>query len=96
MGARIQSQDSPDELFKYKLVCIMNCEEAQQICTKNQYKEAAWREKLGLLMHLLICRTCGAFSKKNARLTQLCDQASLHSLSKSDKERLKKVIQRQE
>ena len=74
----------------------MNCEDAQQICTKNQYKEASWREKLGLLMHLLICKTCGAFSKKNAKLTQLCDQASLQSLSKADKERMKDVIQRQE
>ena len=74
----------------------MNCEDAQQICTKNQYKEATWREKLGLLMHLVICKACGAFSKKNAKLTHLCDQASLHSLTKSDKEQLKEVIRRQE
>ena len=97
MGAGIQSPEGFDELFKHKLVCIMmNCEEAQQICTKNQYKEASWREKLGLLMHLFICKTCGAFSRKNARLTQLCDQASLHSLSQADKERLKEAMRRQE
>ena len=74
----------------------MNCEDAQQICTKNQYKEASWREKVGLLMHILICKTCGAFSRKNTRLTRLCDQASLHAMSKSDKEHMKDVIRHQE
>ena len=75
---------------------MMNCEEAQQICTKNQYKEASWREKFGLILHLFICKTCGAFSRKNTKLTRLCDQASLHTLSESDKKQMKKVIQRQE
>ena len=74
----------------------MNCEDAQKICTKNQYKEASWGEKLSLLMHLFICKTCGAFSRKNAKLTQLCDQASLQSLSKSEKEQLKDAIRRHE
>jgi len=73
----------------------MNCEDAQQICTKNQYKEASWREKVSLLMHLVVCKTCGAFSRKNAKLTQLCDQASLHTLSRSDKEQMKDTIRRQ-
>lgn len=74
----------------------MNCEDAQQICTKNQYKEASLREKFALLMHLVICKTCGAFSRKNTKLTRLCDKASLHALSETDKNRLKEVIRRQE
>jgi len=74
----------------------MNCEEAQQICTKNQYKEASWREKFRLLRHLVLCKTCGAFSRKNAKLTRSCDQASLHALSEKDKRQLKEVIRDQE
>lgn len=74
----------------------MHCEEAQQICTKNQYKEATIREKLGLLMHLLVCKTCGAFSRKNTKLTQLCDRASLHALSETEKAYIKDAMRRQE
>lgn len=74
----------------------MNCEDAQKICTKNQYKEASIREKLGLLLHLVICKTCGAFSRKNTKLTQLCDRASLHALTESEKARIKDFMRHQE
>lgn len=74
---------------------MMTCEDAQQICTKNQYKEASWREKFNLLMHLVVCKTCNSYSRKNARLTRLCEKASLHTLSRSEKEHMKDAILRQ-
>lgn len=75
---------------------MTTCEDAQQICTKNQYEEASWREKINLLLHLVVCNTCRAYSRKNARLTRLCEKASLHTLSKSEKKRMKDAILRQE
>ncbi len=62
------------------------------ICDKMQYKEASLKEKIQLKFHLLICKTCSVFSKKNTQLTSLCQKADLHSLSQSEKLKMKKEL----
>ena len=74
---------------------MISCEEAAHICSRKQYKEANWKERIQLFLHLLICRTCASFSRKNTRLTNLCDKDKLQSLSSKEKERMKKRIQEQ-
>ncbi|MCX2720720.1 hypothetical protein [Lentiprolixibacter aurantiacus] len=74
---------------------MISCEEAAHICNRKQYKEASWRERLQLFLHILACKTCASFSRKNTRLTRLCDKAGLHSLSAKDKEEMKKKIQKE-
>ena len=64
---------------------MMNCEEAAKVCNKLQYKEASLWEKIQLKFHLLICKACAAFSKKNNRLTTLMDKAPLQCLSIQEK-----------
>ena len=72
---------------------MITCEEAAHICNRKQYKEASWKERVQLFLHILICKTCASFSKKNTQLTSLCDEANLQSLSSRDKENMKKKLQ---
>jgi hypothetical protein len=74
---------------------MITCEEAAHICTRKQYSEASWKERLQLFLHILICKTCATFSRKNAQLTKLCNKAQLQSLSEKEKEHIKKKIQEQ-
>ncbi len=71
---------------------MISCEEATIICNKTQYKEASFVEKLKLRLHILICKTCGKYVKKNTRLTYLCNQAPLNSLTEAEKEALKERL----
>ncbi|MEX0275588.1 MAG: hypothetical protein AB3N16_14540 [Flavobacteriaceae bacterium] len=74
---------------------MINCEEAAHICTKSQYSEASFLEKIKLKLHWAMCKTCKGFSKKNARLTKLCEQAEMHSLSDSEKKAIKEKVIRE-
>lgn len=72
---------------------MISCDEAAIICNKKQYKEATFVEKIRLIIHLFVCKTCSKFSKKNAELTTLCDKAPLHCLPEKEKEVMKKELQ---
>lgn len=71
---------------------MISCEKARIICHKTQYNDASVIEILKLKYHLFICKVCSAFSKKNTRLTFLCDEATLHTLSNKDKLLMKEKI----
>ncbi|MFS4445120.1 hypothetical protein ACKWCA_00500 [Maribacter sp. 2307UL18-2] len=51
-------------------------------------------DKLKLRFHLLMCKTCSAFTKKNTEFTTLCEKANLHSLSEQEKLKMKEQLQR--
>lgn len=72
---------------------MISCDEAAVICSKTQYREAGFWERLQLKMHLLLCKTCPSFSRKNRQLSNLCDQAVIKTLSSEEKSRLKKQLQ---
>lgn len=72
----------------------ISCEDAAHICTKSQYKEASFWEILKLRIHILYCKTCAKFSKRNKTLTSLCDNASLNTLSEKEKESMKKDLEK--
>ena len=55
------------------LKLFISCDEATTICTKNQYKEASFLEKVKLNIHLLNCKICGLYSKQNTKLTDMCN-----------------------
>ncbi|MBC2839589.1 hypothetical protein [Robiginitalea sp. SC105] len=71
---------------------MITCEQAVTICHKNQYREATFMDRLRLWTHLAVCRQCARFSRKNSRLTDLCNQASLRSLSEAEKEAIRKRL----
>lgn len=72
----------------------ISCEEASNICNKSQYKEAGFWQVLKLRIHILTCRTCAKFVKKNTMLTSLCEKANLTTLSESDKETMRKDLEK--
>ncbi len=73
---------------------MISCEEAAVICNKSQYKEASLSEKFKLKMHMLFCRTCAVLSKKNRQLTTLMGKARIYLMSDSEKDILKKKIEK--
>ncbi|MGB5554697.1 MAG: hypothetical protein WBM83_08580 [Flavobacteriaceae bacterium] len=66
-----------------------SCDKAAVICSKTQYREATFVEKIKLQLHILVCNTCKKFTKQNAELTSLCNKAHLHSLSEEEKVKMK-------
>lgn len=79
---------------------FISCEEATIICTKAQYNEATFLEKIKLNIHLLTCKICGKFAKQNTQLTKVCDKHLLEkdckpTLSEADKEVMKKELLKQ-
>ncbi|MEM9000392.1 MAG: hypothetical protein AAGB24_09010 [Bacteroidota bacterium] len=72
----------------------ISCEEASHICNKSQYKEAGIWEILKLKLHILTCKACASFTKKNTVLTSLCDRAGLSMLSEREKEAMKKKLEK--
>ncbi|GMN07627.1 hypothetical protein MTsPCn5_30160 [Croceitalea sp. MTPC5] len=74
---------------------MISCDEASNICNKKQYKEASKWQVFKLRFHILYCKTCSKFSSKNTKLTSLCQQANLHTISNEDKEMMKKEFEKQ-
>lgn len=70
------------------------CKEAVGISHKWQYGEASWKQRWQLRFHLLICKACAGFSRKNRKLTHLCQDAHLHQLSEAEKSEMKKRLSR--
>ena len=68
---------------------MISCDKAAVICSKTQYREAGFRERFQLWTHLLICKSCASFSRKNRQLSDLCEQADIKILSAEEKSRLK-------
>ena len=73
---------------------MISCEEAAIICHKTQYKEATFWERVSFKLHLLMCKVCPQFSKKNAQLTSLCEKANLQNLTEKEKLKMKQELQK--
>ena len=71
----------------------ISCQEASNICNKSQYKEASFWDIIKLRIHLLYCKTCKQYSKKNSELTSMCDRAGLTMLTKDEKEQMKRDLE---
>ena len=71
----------------------ISCKEASCICDKSQYKEASFWDIVKLRFHLLYCKVCRGYSKKNGELTSLCDRAGLTMLSDDDKNKMKRQLE---
>jgi len=75
---------------------MISCEKASQICNKTQYNEASFMEKMKLRFHLLMCKTCSAFTKQNTEFTTLCEKANLQGLSEQEKLKMKEQLQKKD
>lgn len=73
---------------------MISCDEAAILCNKAQYKEATFIERLKLKLHLFMCKTCSAFTKKNTEFTALCERANLQGLSEQEKLKMKQQLEK--
>jgi len=71
---------------------MKTCKDIEIICTKSQYREATFFEKIKIRLHILFCKTCKSFSNNNTQLTSLCAEANLKTLPKEEKEKMKSVL----
>lgn len=80
---------------------FISCEEATIICTKSQYNEATFLEKVKLSIHILQCKICAKYAKQNGKLTEACDKHlhkpdCQHTLSAQEKEIMKDELLKNE
>lgn len=74
---------------------FISCDTAQQQCDKVQYKEATLYEKFTLKLHLLFCKFCKIYTKKNSKLTELIHQGHLHSIPSENKSKMKSLLEKE-
>ena len=72
----------------------MPCSEANHVCDKSQYKESSFWEKIKLNIHILYCKTCREYTKKNNKLTSIISNSKVTCMDRNDKENLKKDFEK--
>ncbi len=71
----------------------INCSEAENFCDKAQYREAGFQNKIKLRLHLLFCKTCKDYTRKNLKLSKLLKKASIKTCTRQEKENYKRKIE---
>ncbi len=74
---------------------IIPCEEANHVCDKTQYKEATLWEKIKLNIHLIYCKACRKYTKKNTMLTKLLKRNKPQTLKASAKESIRSTFEKE-
>ena len=67
----------------------LNCQEANHVCDKNQYKEAGFWEKVKLNIHLIYCKACRKYTSKNMKLTTIINSSKVAVLDNTAKDKMK-------
>lgn len=73
----------------------LECHEANHICDKNQYKEASFKEKIILTIHLIYCRACREYTKRNTQLSKLIRNPKVDSMNTTEKESLQQSFEKE-
>ena len=74
---------------------LVQCEKANHICDKTQYKEASLWEKIKLNIHLLYCRACRKYTSNNQKLTNVIKSSNVDCLKEKERENFKKQLLKQ-
>jgi predicted anti-sigma-YlaC factor YlaD len=73
----------------------LKCNEAAHVCDKAQYNEARFVDKVMLKMHLLMCKLCRNYSKRNSALTENIKAADIKTLTAAEKQQIKNRLQQE-
>lgn len=73
----------------------LECQEANHICDKNQYKDAPFWERVKLTFHLIYCRACRKYTDKNVKLTKAMKNPKVKHMPAEDKNALKEQLQKE-
>ncbi|CAM4272839.1 hypothetical protein [Gillisia limnaea] len=74
---------------------FIDCSEAAFNCDKAQYNEASFYEKIKIHLHILLCKPCKNYTKKNTKLTKLIAKSNLKTCSEDEKKVWKEEIKNQ-
>jgi len=73
---------------------FVSCEDANHICDKSQYKEAAFWEKVKLNIHLIYCKACRKYTSNNIKMTKLFKDPKIVSINQSAKDAMKEQLKK--
>ena len=73
----------------------LNCQEANHVCDKNQYKEAGFWEKVKLNIHLIYCKACRKYTSKNMKLTAIINSSKIEVLDNTAKDKIKTAFEQE-
>lgn len=68
------------------------CKETTHQCDKHQYKELRFFEMIMMKIHLVLCKPCRVYSKRNNRLTRTIYSADLRVIPEDEKIKLKNKL----
>ncbi len=71
------------EIIK-RVMLIIPCEKAQTYCCKAQYGELKWWEAALFKWHIMMCKMCRTFSKKNYKLTEVINKSEVDCFSEKE------------
>ena len=77
-----------------KIKIMMPCDKANHVCNKAQYKEASFCDKIKLTIHLIYCKACRKYSKKNAKLSETINKSKVECMDRVAKETLKENFEK--
>ncbi len=79
---------------------MMNCKQASEMASQQLDRELGLRQRLGLKLHLLICRYCRNYARQLAflhraapKLQAYIESRDEHRLTEQQKEKLRQVLQ---
>ncbi len=73
----------------------LECHEANHLCDKNQYKETTFWEKVRLTVHLIYCRACREYTKRNVQLTKLIKSPKVNTLEDSQRHAIQETFDKE-
>lgn len=69
-----------------------HCEKNGCYCDKSQYGELGFWEKISMWYHLLRCKSCREYRKKNKQLTEVIEKSGISTLNSQEREELKRNL----
>lgn len=74
---------------------FINCTEANNVCDKNQYKEAGFWSLIALNIHLIWCKFCRRYSARNNKLTSLMNNSNIKTMPMDAKVAMKERLHKE-
>jgi len=74
---------------------FLSCDDAQHCCDKTQYNEASLLEKIKLNIHLIYCKACRTYTKKNTKLTKVLNRSTSQTMENSEKQSLEELFKKE-
>ncbi len=78
---------------KYSI--FVPCDTAQHTCDKSQYNEASLIEKIKLSIHLVYCKACQTYTKKNNNLSKLMKDKKVQTMKSDEKDSLEALFKKE-